>query len=482
MRMSDRYDVIVIGGGIAGLIAARRAGQQGLRAAVLERGSDEHYACNSRYSGGILHIAFHNIREPAGALLNVIETATRGHAKPELAQTFAANAGRVVDWLRDEGIQFISVGTSAYQQWTFAPPRPITPGLDWKGRGADVMMHNLEENLQKSGGVLLRGTAAAALIVEGGRIAGVEVLHGGETQAISARAVVIADGGFQGNLELVRENISAQPAKVMQRGAGTGVGDGLSMARAVGAATSGLTPFYGHLLSRDAFNNDKVWPYPQCDELGVAGIVINHRGERFVDEGRGGVYVANAIARLDDPLSACAIFDERVWQGPGKNARIPANPLLLNAGATVHAAPTLAALAALIGVPAQKLERTVREYNDAHAAGTLVKLEPERSSEPIPGNAPIPTLPIKVPPYYAVPLCAGITFTTGGIAIDAHARVLRASGEPIAGLYAAGSCTGGLEGGPGAHYLGGLMKAAVFGLVAAEHIAVSAKAGRRAGQ
>ena len=154
--------------------------------------------------------------------------------------------------------------------------------------------------------------------------------------------------------------------------------------------------------------------------------------------------------------------------------------MLVNAGATVHSAPTLAALAALIGVSSEKLERTVREYNDAHAAGTLAILEPARSRAPIPGNAPIPTLPIKEPPYYAVPLCAGITFTTGGIAIDAHARVLRASGAPIAGLYAAGSCTGGLEGGPGAHYLGGLMKAAVFGLIAAEHIAVSVKAERQA--
>jgi fumarate reductase flavoprotein subunit len=477
MRTIEQNDVVIVGGGIAGLIAGRRAAQQGLRVAVLERGGDEHYACNS---GGIMHIAFHNIKESAAVLLSVIEAATRGHAKPDLAYAFAENAGRVVDWLREEGIQFVSVGNSAYQQWTFAPPRPITPGLDWKGRGADVMMHTLEENLKKSGGALLRETAADALIVDGGRITGVEVQHGGKTQRIGARAVVIADGGFQGNLELVRENISPQPSRIMQRGAATGVGDGLRMARAAGAATSELAPFYGHLLSRDAFKNDKVWPYPQCDELGVAGIVIDHRGERFVDEGRGGVYVANAIAHLDDPLSSCAIFDERVWQGPGKNARIPANPLLVNAGATVHSAPTLAALAALIGVSAEKLERTVREYNDAHAAGTLAKLEPARSSAPIPGNAPIPTLPIKEPPYYAVPLCAGITFTTGGIAIDAHARVLGASGEPIAGLYAAGSCTGGLEGGPGAHYLGGLMKAAAFGLIAAEHIAVSVKVERQA--
>ena len=63
----------------------------------------------------------------------------------------------------------------------------------------------------------------------------------------------------------------------------------------------------------------------------------------------------------------------------------------------------------------------------------------------------------------------------GGIAIDAHARVLRESGEIIPGLYAAGSSTGGLEGRGGAHYLGGLIKAAVFGLIAAEHMAGAAQ-------
>jgi fumarate reductase flavoprotein subunit len=471
--MTAAYDLVVIGGGIAGLTAAGRASQAGLRVAVLERGADEHYACNSRYSGSILHIAFHNIREPAAELLEVIGAATRGKAEPELAKAFADNAARVVDWLRDEGVEFMSVGNIAYQQWVFAPRRPLTPGLDWKGRGADVAMHLLEKNIKQRGGEVLRGTAAGNLIVDDGRVTGVEARRAGSTIRFDARAVLIADGGFQSNLELLRENITAQASKLMQRGAATGVGDGLRMARAVGAATSELTDFYGHLLSRDAFKNDLVWPYPQCDELGVAGIVINAQGERFVDEGRGGVFVANAIARLDDPLSACAVFDEQVWQGPGKNARIPANPLLVEAGGTVHSAPTLAALAELIGVPAARLERTVSEYNKAHVAGTLAELNPTRSSKPIPGNAPIPTMAVGKPPYYAVPLCAGITMTMGGIAIDAHARVLRESGEPIAGLYAAGSSTGGLEGRGGAHYLGGLIKAAVFGLIAAEHIALA---------
>ena len=266
---------------------------------------------------------------------------------------------------------------------------------------------------------------------------------------------------------------SAHPVKLMQRGAANGFGDGLRMARAVGAATSELSDFYGHLLSRDAFTNDRVWPYPQCDELGVAGIIVNSNGERFADEGRGGVFMANAIAKLADPLSAFAVFDEAIWQGPGKNARIPANPLLVEAGATVHTASTLAELAVKIGVPAPSLEATVRNYNAAFEQGTLGQLKPGRSNKPIAGNSPIPTMPLTTAPFHAVALCAGITMTMGGIAIDERARVLGTSGSPIPGLFAAGSCTGGLEGRGGAHYLGGLMKAAVFGLLAGEQIAAA---------
>jgi fumarate reductase flavoprotein subunit len=156
-----------------------------------------------------------------------------------------------------------------------------------------------------------------------------------------AKAVVLADGGYQGNLQLLGQHITPAPAKVMQRGAATGIGDGLRMAQALGAALTRLDTFYGHMLSRDSFTNDKVWPYPQLDELGTAGIVIDGRGERFTDEGMGGVYVANMIARLADPLSTWAVFDEAVWNGPGKGARIPANPNLVKAGGTVHQAPTL---------------------------------------------------------------------------------------------------------------------------------------------
>ena len=65
---------------------------------------------------------------------------------------------RAVEWLRAEGAKFIRVGNIVWQQWVLAPPRPITPGLDWKGRGPDVTLRTLAANLERRGGTLLRGT------------------------------------------------------------------------------------------------------------------------------------------------------------------------------------------------------------------------------------------------------------------------------------------------------------------------------------
>jgi fumarate reductase flavoprotein subunit len=464
------YDVLVVGGGISGLTAANRAVQQGLKVAVLERGADESYLCNSRYSGGIFHVAFRNVKDRPEELLEAIEEATRGEADPALAQALASTCGRAVDWLREEGAKFMRVGHIAWQQWVLAPPRRIAPGLDWKGRGADFTLRALANNFSGRGGVMLRGTAATALMEKAGRCIGVEAQSAQGAQQLTARAIVLADGGFQGNPGLVRQHISNAPERIQQRGAGTGVGNGLCMAREVGAHITELGSFYGHTLSRDALTRDVLWPYPQLDELCKAGVVVDVAGNRFADEGRGGVYLSNAIAKLPDPLSAWVIFDQAIWERAGRHGVIPANPHLIAAGGTLVRANTVRELAAQANIAADALEATVTAYDSALKAGCAQGLEPPRTL-----NAD--ALPIGQPPFYAAPLCAGITYTFGGIATDEHGRVLARDGSRIAGLYASGATTGGLEGGRHCGYVGGLIKSVAFGLRAAEHVAQSITGG-----
>ncbi len=459
------FDLVAIGGRFAGLCTAVRGAELGLRTAVLEAGADESYPCSSRWAGGIFHVSYHDVKLSPDELLAAINCETSGETDQELAGTIAADAGRTVDWLARQGAAFTQASPISWHRFTLAPPRLPVAGQDWQGRGPDRLLGELHRRLQERQGRLLLGTRAASLRLERGRVVGLTAHQDGEVLEISADAVVIADGGFPGNAELFRKFIGPRPDRVLMRHAGTAIGDGLKMAADAGAALVGLDRFYGHLLSRGAMGNQGLWPYPQIDAVATASIVVDQRGDRILDEGLGGISITNDLARLDDPLCATVICDAPIWETAGKAAQIPPNPQLLAAGGTLHRADTIEALAEAAGLAPENLAATIAEYNDAIRFNRLLTLLPERSTR---SGAP---RRIETPPFFAIPICAGITNTMGGIAIDGHGRVKRPDGSAIAGLYAAGGTTGGLEGGGALGYVGGLIKACVFGLHAAEHVA-----------
>jgi fumarate reductase flavoprotein subunit len=208
--------------------------------------------------------------------------------------------------------------------------------------------------------------------------------------------------------------------------------------------------------------NSKLWPYPQINAVARAAIVADRRGYRTLDEGLGGISIVNDLARLADPLCATVVRDAPIWETAGKAAQIPPNPRLLAGGGTLHETETIEALAEQAELPPDNLAGTLTEYNDELRFNRLTMLLLLRSTL---SGAP---RRIKTPPYFAIPICAGITNTFGGIAIDGNGRVKPQDGSVIAGLYAAGGCTGGLEGGGVLGYVGGLIKACVFGVRVAE--------------
>lgn len=471
-------DVVIVGAGLAGLTAANRLSQQGRRVTVLERGEGPDYLCNSRIASGSYNLAHSDPTAEPEILREAIMGDTEGAADPALAAALAATAGPALAWFRSEGAKFIKIKRpgKAADNWSMAPPRPATPGFGWQGRGPDANLRCLAKNFVGRGGVLALGTRANHLLMEDKACVGVSVTGGAGEMAIRAKHVVLADGGFQGNRELVRRFISPRPESLVQRNAQTGQGDALTMAERIGARLIGTDRFYGHLLVQEALTNNGLWPYPTIDTLASSAIVIDRSGKRFLDEGIGGVAMANRIAQLDDPLSALTIFDHAIWESAGRSEFTPPNPYLASSGGTVTSAASLAELAATIAVPAEALTETVASYNRAIQNDEVANLQPGRTPGRMFGvlrsSATRTTLrPLLEPPFYAIRLCAGITYTMGGIAIDAQARVLAEDGAPIPGLYAAGSCTGGLEGGPMAGYIGGLCKAVSLGYIAAQSIA-----------
>lgn len=457
------YDLVSVGGGFAGLVAAVRGAELGLRVAVLEAGTQERYACNSRYSGGIFHASYQDVQLPPEKLLQGILKAEAQDA--ELAGTIAAHAGRALDWLRTRGARFVYFANLKRGPWIMAPPRAPVSAMEWANRGPDATLRALTTRLHSLGGSLYLGTRATELSLRDGRCVGVSARGPAGEQHLPCRAVVLADGGFAGNAQLFRRYIGPSPDRVVQRGAATGRGDALTLADQAGAAFSDLSRFYGHLLSRDALHNDALWPYPQIDAVAAAGIVVGPDGQRFMDEGLGGIYATNHLAGLPDPACATVILDARIWDEAGRIGVVAPNPIVERHGGTVLRASSIAQLARAAGLPEQALVQTVSAYNDALQSGTLNALSPARS------QAKSTAMPIVHAPFMAIPICAGITNTMGGPRINGHAQVLRADHNAIAGLYAAGAATGGLEGGPGVGYVGGLVKAVVFGLRAAEHAA-----------
>ena len=462
-------DLAVVGGGLAGMVAANRAAELGARVIVFEAGSEQKYRANSRFTGGVFHVAFRDMEMPPDVLMDAIAKATGGHADPAQARAIAEDGKRTLRWLAEQGAVFGEGGDMEFMRRMLVPFSLRETGFanHWPDKGADRLLDRMEQNLVARCGVFQRGMRARKLLMDNGRCCGLELTAAnGEVTTVKAKAVAICDGGFQGNADLVRRYLSPRPKSLCTRGAGTGVGDGMLMAQAVGAKLVNMDKFYGHVQCAEALTDDKLWPYPILDIVASAAMVVNPEGKRFTDEGLGGVALANAIAALPDPLSSFVIMDEAVWTGPGREFLLPPNPTMEQHGVKIYRADTLEGLAQQLGMPVRNLLQTVAEYNQAVEAKNGASLSPPRTGQAdtlIRG----PQL-IRQAPFMAIRLCAGITYTMGGIAIDAHGRALDAAGRVVPGLYAAGAASGGLEGGPQSGYVGGLAKAAVFGLRAGE--------------
>src|ERR1700730_11180030 len=156
-----QHDVIVIGAGIAGLVAANRAAQLGRRVIVLEKSKEEKYLCNSRYTYGTFHINFTDVAADEDVLFGKIEACTEGLARKDLARAIAKDGRRLMQWLKRQAMDLAYLG--GYQTNVLAPPWRKGFGLTWRGYAGDVALARLEANLAQRQGRILRGMRARAL-------------------------------------------------------------------------------------------------------------------------------------------------------------------------------------------------------------------------------------------------------------------------------------------------------------------------------
>jgi fumarate reductase flavoprotein subunit len=475
--MERAFDLIVVGAGLAGLTATNRALDLGQRVVLLERSTEPRHVCASRTNGGVFHVGFRSVKADPEELVRTILAATSGFTEVPVATALARNAARGVEWLEELGTPFTAMTPDdGWKDYVLAPLGfHDKTTLTWEDLGADRLITRLETRARGLGAVVRRGCRAAALLVESGVVVGVEAEGPGGHEVLRASAVLLADGGFEADQTMIRRYLAPEPKHLKLRGSESGHGDGIRMAAAAGAKLLGMEAFYGHILSADSLTRDSLSPFPFLEFLASVGMMVDRKGDRFVEETLGGHFPSNALARHGDGL-AFVIFDDAMWNGIGRHFFAPPNPNLVKGGGTLHRADSIEALADLAGLPKDKLRAHFDEREAEIAARRRTESAAgDRAAMTVFAKGKYPHEPFTSPPFYAAPACAALTSTLGGIAIDANGRAVREDGSPIPGLYAAGSATGGIEGGPSVGYLGGLAKALVFGLLAAEHAAAVAR-------
>lgn len=422
---------------MAGLAAALTAAEAGARVVVLEKGWEP--GGSARLSGGLLWT------DPTPQLLS----ARNPHGDPQLARVLAEGFDDGVRWLRDHGIEMTTRLTDLFGTGEGHRLQPDMPTV------VDV----LATAAASAGARLLCGTEALELVADDrGDVRGVRARDEEGTRTISASAVVLCTGGFQGDVELLTRYVTPYADLLCLRSNPGSTGDGLRMGLGAGAACSrGLHAFYGHLLpARPAeVTPDRFMGLTQYHS--VHGVLVNAAGRRFVDESMADEVSAQALAREPHAtgfLLLDAVAAEHVSDPPAPAfARYDRLEQIEQAGGRVLRVQSLSDLGVAIEDAGGNGRRTVLELEDYNQ---LVASDPGRLSVARRSRR----RPLDRPPYIAVPVTPGITFTEGGLRIDTEARVLDRAGRPIGGLHAAGADGGGVF---YEHYAGGLALSLVFG-------------------
>jgi tricarballylate dehydrogenase len=435
---ADGYDVVVVGGGAAGLAAAlgaaeaARAAGARISIGLLERADEAEAGGNTRWSPAYMRLE--SPQRLAPRFVDDMLDLSRQRSDPRYVARLAAEATATLAWIEGHGVSF---HTPATYFLTSAAPR-IQP----VGGGASLV-RELSAAAAAAGAELRYRTAAQRIVVGAdGRLAGVDVQRAdGSLQTLACGALILACGGFETDPALMARTFGpgAEAMRPISPGTRFNRGDGIRMALALGAQASGdWNGLHAEPVDPRATKAEAVvlvYPY---------GVLVNQRGQRFVDEGSG---------RVDETWE---IFARQIFfEQPGRIAYVILDQRLVEIANYERAirsdveplrAETLGGLAAAIGVDAPALRATIEAYNAAapgdESAFDATRVDGLRTRD---GYVPPKSnwaRRIDRPPYLAYPVVCAIAYTFGGVATNEQAEVLGADGAPIAGLYAAGEITG----------------------------------------
>jgi len=455
-RIEKNADVVVIGAGGAGLAATVSAHQNGAKVLVLEK---------MPMVGGntIISGAAYNAVDPKRQSAQGIEDSVEKHyiqtyeggdrlAKPELVRTLVENAYSALEWLEGLGMKFkdeIFTVLGALWPRSHKPEKPLGTGY------IDTYMDYI--NKHSNDIEIMLNTRATELIVENGRVVGVEAENGPNTVIVRAnKGVIIATGGFSANVQARNYYNKIWPdltnLKTTNRPGITG--DGIWMAEKIGANLIGMEQI--QLLP---MGEPETGSLSGNIEQGVENrIFVNKDGNRFVDEGARRDVMTKALFKQKDSFMWVIVDKHSYPTGDTTNNFNETIDQLVEEGRAFKA-DTLEDLARQIDVDPENLIKSVEIFNMAVE---------KKIADPF--GRTLFEHRIDTPPFYACPRVPTVHHTMGGIEINTKAQVLDKEGNIIQGLYAAGEVTGGIH---GSNRLGGnaVPDTVVFGKIAGESAA-----------
>lgn len=459
------YDIAIVGCGMAGLAAGIAAAERDADAVVLEkapaelRGGQTQYTESFRLPTGDidLDLDFHIPDYSPSDFYQDIMRITDGHADSELARTLTDTAGEAFEW--------ITAHLSAQQfEWQTTPLRTMYgAGRVW--HEGEILVDKLVAAAEAAGvDIIYEAEARDLLVGETNAVIGVRALVEESWTDFHTDATVIACGGYESSPEKRTRYYGGPYEEMTVRGVRFNTGEAIDMAMDHGAKSDGQWSG-AHMTVIDAGS-----PEVEGGQTLVSGyqygLIINHEGERFVDEGE------------DTRAHTYAKFGRKVFEQSYHEAFViedaTTNEYVLHTGPTDPiTADSIESLVARLGI--ENEERAVETFHEYNAT---VASDAELDPYVLDGNANTEVdppksnwaVPLDATPLVGYPITGGITFAFGGLAQTTDARVLDTSHDPIPGLYAAGNATGGLfyNNYPGGT---GLTNALVFGKIAGEQAA-----------
>ena len=440
-------DVVVIGGGNAGLAAAVSASNNGADVILLEK--MPMLGGNSIRSGGA-----YNAVDPKRQEAQGIEDSVERHfsntyhggdeeGRIKLIYTLVDNAYQGIEWLESMGMGFedeVFTVLGALWKRSHEPSAPLGTGF----------INTLRAQAEENGVKILLNTKAEALIEENGRIVGVKAsTEAGNFELRADKGVVLAAGGFAANVEMRKKYNPMLDEKTKTTNHPGATGDGIVMAENVDAELVGMEHIQSLPLGDPETGSLTGWA-----GMGVENFIfVNKKGERFVSEADRRDVMTNALIEQPDSFMYVVCDAHSMPEGSRNAFNEPIEELV--AKGKTYKAMTIEGLAEKMNVDPAVFAETIRKYNQAVETG-----EDEFGKKLFDKK-------LNKPPYYASPRVPTAHHTMGGVKINSDTQVLDKDGNIIPGLFAAGEVTGGIH---GTNRLGGnaLPDTIVYGRMAGE--------------